>query len=44
MICSHRNYRRVTEEVVISEFEHWIRSLDVSGFQGKPWDWVERRA
>ena len=43
VICSHRNYRRVTEEAVISAFESWIRSLDVKGFQGKPWDWVKKR-
>ena len=44
MICSHRNYRRVIDEAVISAFEHWIRSLGVTGFEGKPWDWVKRRA
>ena len=43
MICLHRNYRRVASEPVIAAFENWIRSLGVSGFQGKPWDWVKRR-
>ncbi len=43
MICSHRNYRRVTDEAVITAFESWIRSLAVTGFQGIPWDWVKRR-
>ena len=44
MICLHRNYRRVRNEPVIGEFENWIRSLAKEGFQGKPWDWVKRRA
>ena len=43
VVCSHRNYRRVTDEVVISAFEQWLRSLRVAGFQGKPWDWIRRR-
>ena len=43
LICLHRNYRRVVDEVAISEFESWIRSLAVTGFQGIPWDWVKRR-
>ena len=44
MICLHRNYRRVRDEPVIAAFEKWMRSLDEIGFQGKPWDWVKRRA
>ena len=44
MICLHRNYRRVRNEPVIAAFENWIRSLGEVGFQGKPWDWVKRRA
>ena len=44
LICSYRNYRRLTEEAVIVAFEDWVRSLRVTGFQGKPWDWVRRRA
>ena len=43
VVCLHRNYRRVTEEAVVSAFENWIRSLGVTGFQGKPWDWVKKR-
>jgi len=43
LLCSHRNYRRVREEAVITAFEQWVRSLGVQGFQGKPWDWVKRR-
>ena len=36
VICLYRNYRRLTQPAVISAFERWIRSLDVGGFQGKP--------
>ena len=43
LICLHRNYRRVRSEPVIAAFENWIMSLAKTGFQGKPWDWVERR-
>ena len=43
LLHSSRNYKRVKQERVISAFEDWVRSLDVSGFQGKPWDWVKRR-
>ena len=44
MICLHRNYRRVRNEPVIRAFQNWIRSLAKERFQGKPWDWVKRRA
>ena len=44
MICLHRNYRRIRNEPVIEAFENWMRSLAEEGFQGKPWDWVKRRA
>ncbi len=44
VLSMHRNYRRITREEAISAFEDWIRSLGVTGFQGKPWDWVKRRA
>ena len=40
---SGRNYRRFDREEVIAIFEEWIRSLGVRGYQGKPWDWMERR-
>ena len=40
---SIRNYQRVRQEAIIDEFEEWIRSLGVCGYQGKPWDWVTRR-
>lgn len=38
-----RFYRRVREEETIRDFEAWFRSLDAKGFQGKPWDWLQRR-
>ena len=44
IICPHRNYRRVRYEPTIVAFEGWISSLREFGFQGKPWDWVMRRA
>ena len=40
--CVHRNYRRVTDENAISAAEDWIRSLGVTGFQGRPLDWPRR--
>ena len=40
---SRRNYQRVRQEEDIAAFLDWIRSLDVQGFQGKPWDWIRRR-
>ena len=44
IICLYRNYRRIQKESVIAAVESWIRSLGKIGFQGKPWDWVKRRA
>ena len=44
MICLYRNYRRIRTESVITAFENWVRSLGMTNFQGKPWDWVMRRA
>ena len=43
LLRSIRNYQRVWQEEIIDEFEDWIRSLGVCGYQGKPWDWVMRR-
>ena len=43
LVRSIRNYQRVRDEATIDEFEDWIRSLAVHGYQGKPWDWVKRR-
>ena len=43
LLRSIRNYQRVRQEGTIDEFEEWIRSLGVSGYLGKPWDWVTRR-
>ena len=28
---------------VIDSFEGWVRSLGVRGYQGRPWDWLERK-
>ncbi len=42
MIWLHRNHRRIRCEIIITAFENWINSLN-KGFQGKPWDWLERR-
>ena len=44
MICIGRHHRRFSDEPIIVAFQDWIRSLDRSGYQGKPWDWVKRRA
>lgn len=38
-----RFYRRVSEEETIRDFEAWFRSLEAKGFEGKPWDWLQRR-
>ena len=43
MLRSIRNYQRVRQEDTIVEFEDWIRSLRICGYQGKPWDWIKRR-
>jgi len=43
LVHKHRNYRTVKQEESIVQFERWIDSLGVKGFQGKPWDWLERR-
>ena len=43
LLRAPRNYQRVRQQEVIMAFEGWIRSLGVHGFQGKPWDWVQRR-
>ena len=43
VVCTHRHYRKITQESLIAAFVGWTRSLDVVGFQGKPWDWVKRR-
>lgn len=39
---SGQSYRRVRNEKVISSFVAWLRSLGSQGYQGKPWDWVQR--
>lgn len=44
VVCAHRHYRRIRQEPIITAFVGWIRSLNVVGFQGKPWDWMKRRA
>ena len=38
-----RGYQRIRSESVISSFENWIRSLNRTGYQGKPIDWINRR-
>ena len=43
IICLYRNYRRISQGAIVSTFENWFRSLDSTGFQGKPWDWIARR-
>lgn len=37
----HVGYRRWQDLAKIREFEAWFRSLDATGFQGKPWDWLK---
>ena len=37
-----QGYRRVREDEVIDSFEGWVRSLGVDGYQGRPWDWLQR--
>jgi len=36
-------YRRIHEDNVIDSFEGWVRSLGVTGYQGRPWDWLQRK-
>ena len=43
LLRAPRNYQRVREAEVVNAFEQWVRSLGVTGYQGKPWDWVQRR-
>ena len=43
LLRAPRPYQRVTEGGVIDAFERWMRSLGLVGYQGKPWDWVQRR-
>ena len=43
LLRARRNYQRVREGRVIDAFERWVRSLGVVGYEGKPWDWVQRR-
>ena len=43
LLRASRSYQRVMQQDVITAFEDWVRSLGVHGFQGKPWDWVQRR-
>ncbi len=41
---ARRNYQRVRDEEVIASFEAWLGVRRGQGYQGKPWDWVRRRA
>ena len=44
MICTRRHHRRIKNEPTIVALDTWINSLGLTDFQGKPWDWVKRRA
>lgn len=42
-IChTGRSYLRCRDAAAIQEFETWFRSLEKTGFQGKPWDWLRK--
>ena len=43
MICIGIGYRRFKNETTVFALENWIRSLGLRGFQGKPWNWVNKR-
>ena len=43
LVHAGQGYRRVREDEVIESFEGWVRTLGVSGYQGRPWDWLERK-
>ena len=43
LLKAPRNYQRVSEGRVLEAFETWVRSLGVAGYEGKPWDWMQRR-
>ncbi len=43
LLRARRSYQRVREDNVIDSFEGWVRSLGVSGYQGRPWDWPQRK-
>jgi len=42
LLRARRSYQRIREDNVIDSFEGWVRSLGVRGYQGRPWDWLER--
>nr|VFJ52572.1 MAG: hypothetical protein BECKFW1821B_GA0114236_101243 [Candidatus Kentron sp. FW] len=40
-ICAGRNHKsEILPEVLVTEFIAWFRSLEQTGYQGKPLDWV----
>lgn len=43
LLRARRYYQRVREAEVIDSFEGWVRSLGVREYQGRPWDWLERK-
>jgi len=43
LLRAKRNYQRVREEETIAAFIGWLRSIGLSGYQGKPWDWIHRK-
>ena len=43
LVHAHQGYRRVREDEVIDSFEGWVRALGVRGYQGRPWDWLQRK-
>ena len=43
LVHAHQGYRRVREDEVIESFEEWVRSLGVDGYQGRPWNWLQRK-
>lgn len=44
-ICKQGIGRNVFDDpILIAEFEHWVRSLGVAGYQGAPFEWRQLRA
>ena len=43
LLRAGQGYKRVREDNVIDSFEGWVRSLGVAGYEGRPWDWLQRK-
>ncbi|MFD1156804.1 Nmad2 family putative nucleotide modification protein [Roseovarius aestuarii] len=41
LLRSKRGYSRIQDTQIIDEFEFWFESLELTGFHGQPWDWLQ---